>query len=154
MRFGHAESQGDVAAVLVGLGLALRGQERYTEAQPLVREGLEIRQAVLPDGHWLIANTKSILGGVLAGEDRFEEAELLLLEGYAGLKDNSEAPTPRKREAIQRIVDLYDAWGKLGWLGLSDAKPRSVHRGFGVRESGELSLVNPEPSSFVCGPPW
>jgi tetratricopeptide (TPR) repeat protein len=98
------------------------------EAGPLLRECLEIRTRTIPDD-WRVANTRSVLGGALlliaeldsgltpAGRtDRFREAETLLLDGYAALKDNPAVPTPqqagadRRREALERIVHLYEVW--------------------------------------------
>ena len=78
----------------------------------LLRECLEIRQDVLPEGHWLIFNTHSVLGGALTGRGKFDEAEPLLLDGYAGMKDHADAPADRKRQARKRIVALYESWGK------------------------------------------
>ena len=57
-----------------------------------------------------------MLGGALAGQKKFPEAEPLLLEGYSGMKDR-EAKIPPARnirvaEAVRRLVDLYIAWDK------------------------------------------
>ena len=55
------------------------------------------------------------LGTVRLQEKRFAEAEPLLLEAYAGLKQhvtNVPAPTSRATETLQRLVQLYDGWGK------------------------------------------
>ncbi len=47
----------------------------------------------------------------------FAEAEPLLVDGYGGMegytvmKDNAKALLDHKREALQRLVDLYDASG-------------------------------------------
>ena len=76
----------------------------------------------MAEGHWLIFNTMSVLGESLAGQaadrsltvaariEKLREAEPLLLEGYEGMKDNPEAPDERKREALERIIKLYEAW--------------------------------------------
>jgi tetratricopeptide (TPR) repeat protein len=91
------------------------------EAEPILRECLAIRQNALPDGHaqqWLRFTTMSLLGGALAGQAKFTEAEPLLLDGYNGMKDDPRVPPPgpatggadRKREALERIVKLYEAW--------------------------------------------
>jgi serine/threonine protein kinase/tetratricopeptide (TPR) repeat protein len=88
------------------------------EAEPILRECLAIRQQALPDGHpqqWLRFSTMSLLGGALAGQGKFAEAEPLLLDGYNGMKDHAAVPLPTaqrdyKREALERIVKLYDAW--------------------------------------------
>ena len=47
---------------------------------------------------------------VAARIEKLREAEPLLLEGYEGMKDHPDAPDERKREALERIVNLYEAW--------------------------------------------
>ncbi len=56
------------------------------EAEPLLRECLAIREKALPD-NWLTFNTRSMLGGLLLGQKKYEEAEPLLLAGYEGMKE-------------------------------------------------------------------
>ncbi len=49
-----------------------------------------------------------------AGQNRFDEAESLLLDGYAGL-DAALPPGRRPQKllpAIERLVQLYESWGK------------------------------------------
>jgi len=54
------------------------------------------------------------LGGALAGQKKFQEAEPLLVEGYSGMKEREAKMPPaaktRLSEAIRRLVDLYTAW--------------------------------------------
>ena len=69
------------------------------------------RQKALPDGHWLVAETMSLLGEALAGQKRFEDAEPLLIDGYAGIRLSPEVPQKRKRDAVQRIIKVYEAQG-------------------------------------------
>ena len=69
----------------------------------------------MPD-HWLTFNTKSMLGGALAGQKKFQEAEPLLIAGYQGMNQR-EAAIPaaakiRLTEALSRLIDLYTAWKK------------------------------------------
>jgi outer membrane protein assembly factor BamD (BamD/ComL family) len=49
-------------------------------------------------------------------QKKYPEAEPLLLTGYSGMKEREERiPVPEKRrlkEALQRLVELYDAIGK------------------------------------------
>ena len=59
----------------------------------------------------------SLLGASLAGQDKFTEAEPLLLDAYNQMKDNAETipnqyRDERIREALERIVNLYESWGK------------------------------------------
>ena len=50
------------------------------------------------------------------GQLKFLNAEPLLLDGYSGMKDREEQIPPaaqtRLAEALERLVQLYDAWGK------------------------------------------
>ena len=82
------------------------------EAEGLLRECLAIREKVLPEGHWQRANAKSILGGSLLVQKKFDEAEPLLLSGYDGLAQAKDTPAERLTEAQQRVVELYEKWGK------------------------------------------
>ena len=103
---------------LIELGMRLLEDGRHAEAEAALGECLEIRQEALPEGHWLIFNTMSVLGECIAGAtasssgapNKFAQAERLLLEAYEGMKDHPEAPDERKREALERIVKLYETW--------------------------------------------
>jgi serine/threonine protein kinase len=104
-----------VAAAKVGLGQALLYQKKYAEAEPLLREGLAVREKQQP-GTWWVASAQSSLGDALAGQQKYAEAEPLLLTGYAGLKRGAANIPAQSRnrlaEALERLVRLYDAWGK------------------------------------------
>jgi serine/threonine protein kinase/tetratricopeptide (TPR) repeat protein len=126
------QDEASLASALVTLGLNLIAQERFAPAEPVVRECLDIRRRILPGEHpsaWLRYNTMSVLGGALTGQARdgslapserlarLREAEPLVLDGYSGMKDDPRVPGPaqtggadRKREALLRIVALYEAW--------------------------------------------
>ncbi len=43
---------------------------------------------------------------------RFEEAERLLLEGYADLRSSSGDENPYTQDALTRLITLYEVWGK------------------------------------------
>jgi tetratricopeptide (TPR) repeat protein len=103
---------------------------QFARAEPLLRECLAIREKARPDD-WSTFNTRSLLGGSLLGQVRFAEAEPLILAGYEGLKAReAKIPAPRKpslAEAAERVVQLYEAWGKrdqaAAWkakLGIAD----------------------------------
>ena len=65
-----------------------------------------------PAGHPHIAEAESILGGCLTLSQRYPEAEALLLGSYAVLEAKLGGQSPEARKALQRIVDLYEAWGR------------------------------------------
>lgn len=82
------------------------------DAEAFIRECLQIRKTALPDSHWLIPNTESLLGRCLAAQERFEEAEPLLLASYESLRTQLGATSQPAVDALRRIIDLYEAWNK------------------------------------------
>jgi tetratricopeptide (TPR) repeat protein len=102
-----------LAGGLATLGHLLLAQNKYAGAEPLLRECLETWQKVEPDNSQSF-NARSLLGAALSGQKRFEAAEALLLEGYEGLKRlrGPSQTTATFREATERLVQLYEAWGK------------------------------------------
>ena len=67
------------------LGMTLLHLNRWTDAEPLLRESLAIRQKTQPDV-WSTFNTQSMLGGVLLGLKQYAQAEPLIVAGYEGMK--------------------------------------------------------------------
>jgi serine/threonine protein kinase len=104
-----------VASLLAELGESILDQGRVAEAEPLLRDALRIREAKQPQT-WTRFYNQSLLGACLTAQERYAEAEPLLLAGYDGI--NSRAPTmpaearPTQAVALGRIVQLYEAWGK------------------------------------------
>jgi tetratricopeptide (TPR) repeat protein len=106
----------------------LMREGRFDEAASVLRGCLATREKLLPQGNWLVADTRSRLGAALAGAARYAEAEPLLLDAYAAMSDNRLCPPDCRRQAVQRIVQLYESWGKAAqaaeWrLRLEDATP-------------------------------
>ncbi len=106
-----------LAGLLAQIGLSLLQEEKWTEAEPLLRECLAIREKAQPDD-WSTFNTKSLLGGALLGQKKYTDAEPLLRNGYEGMKQREKTSPPqgstRIREAIERLVHLYEAMDKKG----------------------------------------
>ena len=95
-------------------GFCLVALGRHDEAEPVLRECLAIREREMP-AEWLRWNAASLLGAALAGQGKYAEAEPLLVNGYNEMKDDPRVQPPtatldRKREALERIVRLYEAW--------------------------------------------
>jgi tetratricopeptide (TPR) repeat protein/tRNA A-37 threonylcarbamoyl transferase component Bud32 len=119
-----------LAGDLAGLGFNLLSQAKPPEAEPVLRECLAIRAKAIPDDYRRFS-ALSMLGEAVLGRGRYAEAEPLVQGGYAGLKARATtiAPTgePLVAEAAERVVRLYEAWGKpeqaRAWkarLGLAD----------------------------------
>jgi len=101
-----------IADALGDLGTLLATTGHAAEAEPLLRECLAIRDQKLPPIHWQVPYTRSLLGVSVASQGRFAEAEPFLLSGYEGLTKAEGTPAKRVAEALDRIVELYDKWGK------------------------------------------
>jgi tetratricopeptide (TPR) repeat protein/tRNA A-37 threonylcarbamoyl transferase component Bud32 len=124
---GSAEFAGKLASI--SLDLVKDGKlVEAREAEPLLRECLEIRVKAIP-GDWRVGNTRSLLGGAIlliaeldpaltpeARALRMREAEPLLLEGQQWMKEREAAIPPegkvRLTEALERVAQLYEAWNK------------------------------------------
>jgi hypothetical protein len=113
----------DIGQTLAALGRARTRQGRAEDGAPLLREGLDICRTGYPLGRWVTADAEtgldwgaataeSRLGGCLTAQGRFAEAEKLLLPAYRTLQCARGAPPPRRAEAVERIVRLYETWGK------------------------------------------
>jgi len=85
---------------------------RTAEAETLLREAVRIRAKNAPETHFLRATANGALGEFLTTQARFPEAESFLLSSYESLKKSQAENSPRTRLALQRLVNLYEAWGK------------------------------------------
>jgi tetratricopeptide (TPR) repeat protein len=103
------------AVSLAYLGANLLKQHQPAVAEPLLRTSVTIRQEKQPDD-WTTFQIQSLLGEALAGQQKNAEAEPMLLEGYEGMKALEKTMPPngkaRLADALERIVKLYDGWGK------------------------------------------
>jgi tetratricopeptide (TPR) repeat protein len=100
------------AVTCLALNLTLQG--RYSEAEPLAREALAHSDKEFPEHPWRYIRV-SLLGAILLGQERFEEAQPLLLEGYEGLERGSATHHLNNWwivEAAQRVVRFYEATGQ------------------------------------------
>ena len=96
-------------------------QSKPTEAEPFLRASLSVLQRERPEA-WMTFHAKASLGAALAQQQQYEDAEPLLLEGYQGMRNSLKEAAGQKhgttwnemplRDALEYLVQLYDAWGK------------------------------------------
>ena len=99
------------AASLQTLGLARAALGDTAEADRRLAQALALRREVLPDGHWLIAASESVMGHHLAMSGRWREGEPLLRGAVAALtasRGESAAPT---RDAARRLSEALARQG-------------------------------------------
>ena len=92
------------------LALNMLMKKRFAEAEPLAREALAYYERELPDNPQRFA-CLSLLGGVLLDQQRYAEAEPLILQGYQGLKQRQATRFIEKYhldEASRRLVRFYE----------------------------------------------
>jgi non-specific serine/threonine protein kinase/serine/threonine-protein kinase len=100
----HAE----YAHALGILGMIEIARGRAAESASLLREAVALRQRLAPDA-WRTAEASSLLGHALALGGSFAEAEPLVLRSYERLRGIAAAPQA-ERDAVERIVAVYDLW--------------------------------------------
>ncbi len=89
---------------------------RPADSEPLWRELLAMNEEASGAEDWRLAHTRSCLGGSLAAQSKFAEAEAFLVEGFEGLAASPHTPrSPRDllRDGCQRVGNLYMEWDKV-----------------------------------------
>jgi serine/threonine protein kinase len=100
---------------LAPLGLNLFWQNKWSDAEVVLRDCLAIREKKQPD-LWNTFTTRSMLGCALLNQKKYADAEPLLLQGYEGMKQRADTIPAQVRalrltEAVERLVQLYEANG-------------------------------------------
>jgi tetratricopeptide (TPR) repeat protein len=109
------EENTEVAASLDNLSTVLRDEGKLEEAEAAIRECLAIRVKKMPED-WRTFSARATLGGILASQKKWSEAEPLLVTGYEGMKQRQgKIPAEhqsRVNEAVERLVQLCEATGR------------------------------------------
>jgi len=104
-----------LAGLLASFALELLKSRQYTGAEELLLECLAIRTKTQPLV-WSTFNTKAQLGASLLGQKKYQDAEPLLKEGYAGMKEREKTIPPQGKarllEAAEYLMQLYEATGR------------------------------------------
>ncbi len=75
--------------------------------------GLRLREEHFPTGHWAVAQGRSMAGEVIgrSAPERAAEAEMLLREGYEGMRQALDSNHVRVRQARSRLTEFLNARG-------------------------------------------
>ena len=150
-RFGPADPR--TAGIMAAWGLSLIRQGKCDAAEPLLRESLAIREKSQPE-EWSTFNTRSLLGGSLLGQKRYDQAEPLILSGYEGMKAReAKIPPggkPRLTEAAERVAKLPESkrreWQAL-WADVQALlKREQAHPAKPVATASRVPAKAPEPA--------
>ena len=103
------------ALLLAHLGEQLLEQEEWSVSETALRDCLTIRESAAPD-LWTTFSAKLLLGTALLGQEKFDEAELLLAAGWEGVIRREQQILPVARPVfsrrIKRLIALYRALEK------------------------------------------
>ncbi|MCZ6690273.1 MAG: serine/threonine-protein kinase [Planctomycetota bacterium] len=102
----------DTLQSMSNLGTLLRAQGQLAEAERLGKRIFDLARSTLAEGDWRRGNFQALYGLILLDLERYEEAETHLLGGYWVLRDSLGARNKLTRSVVQKLVDLYTAWGK------------------------------------------
>ncbi|HXS94622.1 MAG TPA: serine/threonine-protein kinase [Candidatus Limnocylindrales bacterium] len=98
-----------------GLGRVQFREHKYVEAESTLRDTLKEYEKLAPES-WERYNCQSMLGGSLEGQNKYADAESLLISGYEGLMQRKATVPLHDRgvlsESGERIVQLYQMWEK------------------------------------------
>lgn len=83
------------------------------EGAVLVRQAYNTRSGFLPEGHTLLINGLSLLGGCLTKAGQYEEAEPLILEAHQQLLETLGPDHAMTQRAQNRLRSLYEATGRM-----------------------------------------
>jgi tetratricopeptide (TPR) repeat protein len=104
-----------IAQTLAAMGRVRLDQHKYADAEPPLHTALTTFEKAAPDD-WERFSIESMLGASLAGQQKYPDAEPLLLEGYAGLQQRERRMLFEHRsvvrESAEAVVQLYENWAK------------------------------------------
>jgi|GEM_PF-1099764 len=105
----------EYAEELANLGMNLLQQQKPVDAEPFLRECLLLFEKNQPDDVNTF-NTMSLLGLSLLKQKKFADAEPLLVSGHKGMEEREEKIPAKGQflltEALERLIQLYETWGK------------------------------------------
>ena len=100
-----------VAATMANLAEIHLIRNDPSSAAAILKKVLDFPADSLPEEDRLRAGAKSVMGACLIAQHKYQEAEKLLLEAYAVLS-TSDKGSMGFQKTCQRILNLYEAWGK------------------------------------------
>jgi len=101
-----------VGISLYNLGKLLQKKADWNEAETAFLEAVPILDRTLPEGNWRRGEVRSLIGVCISQTGRYKEAEDWLLEGHRVVVADRGANDPRSRATGQRLVELYETWGR------------------------------------------
>lgn len=118
----------EVLGTKLRLGTTRLRQQRFEQAEILLRECLNARRASESAPTWQTFNLMSTLGEALSGLGKLDEAGSMLKESAEGLFAASAAPIERRREAVTRMVAFCEKTGDTAGASMWREKQGTLSR--------------------------
>jgi len=137
------------AYTLAWLARNLLLQQRYAEAESAARESMALYEKERPDDREQFYFV-SVLGQVLSGQEKYTQAEPLLVQGYDGMKGREAILNAvwkrRMGEAGERVAQFYEATNQpdkgRAWREKTKADKLPDPASAGPRELVNEQLIN------------
>jgi serine/threonine protein kinase/tetratricopeptide (TPR) repeat protein len=101
--------------ILLRFGYSLCELKSFPDAESVLRDALVIQEKQTRDAWWTFA-ARAILGAALLGQNKFADAEPLLLTAYEGMKKREKNIPPDSKiyihQTIDGLIELYTATNK------------------------------------------
>jgi serine/threonine-protein kinase len=107
-----SEGHIDFARSWIVLGKILTQTGDAATGETFLRRALELRNRAFAQGHWRIAEVQKALGDCVAQQERYDEAEQLLVASHTALDKKLGARDPRTLNARRSLVRFYETIGK------------------------------------------
>jgi non-specific serine/threonine protein kinase/serine/threonine-protein kinase len=101
-----------LANALETLGRVLLEKGEIAPAKEALEEAVALYAAAPSPDDWDAAYARSVLGQCLAAAGQLDKAEPLLVAACETLQRIPSTPPQRTRQALERVVRLYEAWKK------------------------------------------
>ena len=100
-----------VATRHINIGNLLLRSGRLDAAVPRIRSAIDIYERTLPEGHYLTATARSILGEAMIRSGQPQQAEPLLVQSFETLLSQFPVSHGRVQAVTRRLVLLYETLG-------------------------------------------
>jgi tetratricopeptide (TPR) repeat protein len=101
-----------IAAALIEIGRGLVVQKRFDAAEAALSESVSSFAGSRPQFPHYPGWSECWYGASLAGQGRYAAAETHLLAAEKGLREARTTPPRFHQQALEQLVELYEAWGK------------------------------------------
>ncbi len=103
-----------IASVINAIVSVLNSNEEYQRAEELVGESLQIYEATLPPDHWLLSETRSLLGECLSGQGYIVAAEDYLIQSHTSIIQERGSVSRAGIDSTFRLVKHFDRSNRPG----------------------------------------